>query len=94
MRNKKPGPQLPHAGRAAGGQAAGGQSGGSFILGVEGADLAKDAVRDGGREASTDGGVPAAKLVWGWWHKDVVEFGEKPLLLAQTKPNPPDLGWF
>lgn len=94
MRNKKPGPQPPRAGQAARGQAAGGRSGGSFVLGVEGADLARDAARDGGGEAPTDGGVLAAELVWGWWHKDVVGFGEKSLLLAQTKLNPPDLGWF
>lgn len=39
-----------------GGQAAGAQSGGSFVLGREGAEVARDAVRDGDGEVYADGG--------------------------------------
>lgn len=94
MRNKKLGAQLPGAGQVPRGQAAGVQSWGSFVLGGEAADLSRDAVREGSREAPADGGVPGADMVRGWWHKDVVRFGEEPHLLAQTKPNPHDLGCF
>ena len=85
---------MPSAGQAHGGQAVGVQSGVSFVLGGEGAELARDAVRVGGGEAPAGGGVPGAELVRGWWHKDVVGFGEEPHLLAQTKPKPHDLGCF
>lgn len=94
MRDKKLGAELAGAGGAPRGQAGGVQSGDSFISGGEGADLARDAVRDGAREAPTDGGIPGAEMVQGWWHKGVVRFGEEPYLLAQTKPNLHDLGCF
>lgn len=42
--------------------------------------MARDAVRDGDGEVSADGGVPGTELVRGWWHKDVVGFGEEPYL--------------
>lgn len=47
MRDKKLGAELAGAGGAPRGQAGGVQSGDSFISGGEGADLARDAVRDG-----------------------------------------------
>ena len=91
MRNKKLGTQLPGTGRAPRGQAAGVHNGGSSFSRGEEADLARDAVRDGGEAVPARGGVPGAELVQSWCHKDVVAFGEEPYPLAQTKPNPHDL---